>query len=120
MTRRLLPWLVLSGAALLYPLVVSADRSPRFPSRSECVHPARVDGNIDAVFGRFQRRNAADRELRHVLGLGFKGSEVEFDDCGVLKVVVHGVPTLRVGADLVAEACSVGLHLTLEQATSGG
>lgn len=119
MSWRFLPWLIVIGAGLLYPVVVVAGGAPRFPTRSECARPARRDGNIDAVFGRFQTRITADRKLRDVLGLGFKGSVVELDDCGVFRVVVHGVPTLRVGADLVAEARKVGLHVTLEQGSPG-
>jgi hypothetical protein len=115
MRRRFLPWAILAAAALVYPLAVLATGVPRFPSRAECVHPATTDGSIDAVFGRFSTRAAAESELRRVLALGFKGSEVEGDGCGLLKVVVHGIPTLAAGRAFVQEAEHAGAHVSLEQ-----
>ena len=43
------------------------------------------------------------------------GSVIESDGCGRLKVDVHGVPSLAVGRELVAEAAKVGVHATLEE-----
>jgi hypothetical protein len=117
MRRLALPWAIVVGAALFYPLfVLVSSGSPRFPSRAECAPPATDRANIDAVFGRFEAANPAEARLRQVLGAGFKGSVIELDDCGLLKVVVHGVPSVRVGEALRAEAHTVGLALTLEQA----
>ena len=48
--------------------------------------------------------------------MGFKGSQIEPDGCGLLKVAVHGIPTLKVGDEVLTEARSVGLSPTLEQA----
>jgi len=115
MRRRFLPWAILVIAALAYPLAVLATGAPRFPSRAECVHAATTDGSIDAVFGRFRARAAAEAELRHVLSLGFNGSEVENDGCGLLKVVVHGIPTLATGRAFLDEAARAGVHASLEQ-----
>src|SRR5207248_10097558 len=113
--KRLLPWTLVAVAALVYLAAVLTGGLPRFPSRAECVHPAKADGNLEAVFGRFDRRTDAERTLRRVLGVGFKGSMIEADGCGRLKVDVHGVPSLAVGHELVAEAAKVGVHATLEQ-----
>jgi hypothetical protein len=117
MKRRSLPWAILAAAALVYPLAILATGAPRFPSRAECVHPATRDGSIDAVFGRFQTRAAADSELRRVLALGFKGSQIEGDGCGLLKVVVHGIPTLAAGRAFLQEAARAGAPASLEQAS---
>lgn len=115
MRTRILSWTVLLVAALTYPLVVVAGSSPRMPSRAECVHPAKNDGNIEAVFGRFRSNTRAEPVLRHALHVGFKGTEIESDGCGFLKVTLHGIPTLQVGRDFVAEAKTVGFHPQLEQ-----
>jgi len=118
MTRgRLLPWAIVLVAALGYPLLVLAGGAPRFPSAAECVHPARADGDLEVVFGRTDSPTAAATLLDRVLAVGFKGSEVEPDGCGRWKVAVHGIPTLKVGGEVMAEARSVGLHPTLEVVT---
>jgi hypothetical protein len=115
MKRSYVPWAILIAAALVYPLAVVATGAPSFPSRAECVHPATTDGSIDAVFGRYRARTAAEAELRHVLGLGFDGSQIESDGCGLLKVVVHGIPTLATGRAFLQEAARAGVHASLEQ-----
>jgi hypothetical protein len=115
--HRFLPLAILAAAAVAYPVAVLATGAPRFPSRGECVHAATTDGSIDAVFGRFRTRDAAESELRHVLAVGFKGSQVENDGCGLLKVVVHGIPTLAAGRAFVQEAAHAGADATLEQAS---
>lgn len=116
MSRRLLPILLVLAAAIAYPVGVVSGGAPHFPERSECVDLATKDGEIDAVFGRFDKRSIAVAKLRVVLGLGFTGSKIEGDGCGRLKVVVHGIPTLAVGRELAAEARKVGLGVTLERA----
>ena len=113
--RWLLPWAIVLLAAFAYPLAVVVGGGPRFPSRAECVHPARADGDLEVVFGRFESVNDASALLERVLAAGFKGSQTEPDGCGLLKVAVHGIPTLEVGAEVLGEARSVGLSPTLEQ-----
>jgi hypothetical protein len=88
--------------------------SPRFPTRAECIHPAKDGVQLEAVFGRFDLRSDADARLKRVLAAGFKGTKVEPDGCGRLKVDVAGIPSLPVGNDLLAEARKVGLGATLE------
>ena len=113
----LLTWALVLAVALAYPLVVLAwSGLPRFPSRAECVHLAHADGSLEVVFGRFASAADASDRLAFVLRSGFQGSQVEPDGCGLLKVAVHGIPTLKVGAGVVAEGRSVGLRPTLEQA----
>jgi hypothetical protein len=112
--RRTLPAIVVVAAAVAYPLGVLAGGAPRFPTRAECVRPARAGGALDAVFARFDTQSEAEALLRRVLGLGFRGSQVEPDGCGRLKVVLHGIPSVEVGRRFVAEARSVGLAPTLE------
>jgi hypothetical protein len=115
-SRRIAPWALVLAAAIGYPVGVISAGTPHFSERSDCVDLAKKDGEIDAVFGRFDRRADAEARLRVVLGRGFKGSEIEGDGCGRLKVVVHGIPSLAVGRELAAEAQSVGLQVTLEYA----
>jgi hypothetical protein len=114
--RQLAPWALVLVAALAYPLALLSGGSPRFPSHAECVHPAKADGHLEAVFGRFDRETGAEAMLRRALGAGFAGSLIEPDGCGLLKVDVHGVPTLAVGRALVAEAAKVGIRVTVEEA----
>jgi hypothetical protein len=103
------------GAVLLYPAVILAGGSPGFPSRHECVHPAHGPGEVEAVFGRFRERAAAEAMYKHAMQLGFQNLEVGRDACGDVRVVLDGVPSLAVGRDLAAEAARVGLAVTLEQ-----
>lgn len=115
--RRLLPWAAILVAAFVYPLAVIAGGLPRFPSPAECVHPAVAGEQLEAVFGRFDRRDAASAMLKRVLAAGFSGSQVEPDGCGRLKVDVKGVPNVAVGESLAREAQKAGLRATLETAT---
>jgi hypothetical protein len=115
-SRRTLPWLLVAVVALLYPLGVVAGGAPRFPSRHDCVHPARSDENVEAVFGRYSTTAAAEAVRERALHSGFKGVQLEADGCGLFKVTLHGIPSLAVGRDFVAEAEKVGFHPSLEQA----
>jgi hypothetical protein len=112
--RALTPWVVLLVAAVSYPVAILASGSPRFPTRSECVHLAKADGDLEVVFGRSSSPVDASALLERVLHVGFQGSQVEPDGCGLFKVAVHGIPTLKVGNEVVAEAHSVGLRATVE------
>ena len=118
MNRRFVPWLVVLVAALAYPLAVLARGGASFPSAAECVHTAHADGDLEVVFSRVGSPIEAATLLERVLAAGFKGSQVEPDGCGRWKVAVHGIPTLKVGGEVVAEARSVGLHATIEQVVS--
>jgi hypothetical protein len=113
--KRLLPWIVLVTAALAYPLVVVAGGRPHFPTRHECVHPARTDGNIEAVFAHLPTTAAAESLQQRATRAGFQNMEVQPDGCGLFKVTLHGIPTLAVGRDFVREAQSRGFHPILEQ-----
>jgi hypothetical protein len=115
LNRNVVAVALLAAGPLIYPIVTGASGAAHFPTRSECAHPATAVGSLDAVFGRFFLRSAADKKQRRVLELGFKGAEIERDGCGYFKVVVHGVPNLAVGRELVAEARRVGLPVALEQ-----
>jgi hypothetical protein len=108
--------LVLVCGVVVYPAIVLAGGNPHFPRRSECIHAATSgdSDNLVAVFGRFRDRGAASMRQRRVLSLGFKGAELRRDGCGFILVVVHGIPSVAVGRDLLAEARTVGLHPTLE------
>jgi hypothetical protein len=115
--RRLTPLALVLVAVVAYPLAVVAGGGPRFPSPAECVHPARADGDLEVVFGRFDSPTEAATLLSRVLAVGFKGSQIEPDGCGRFKVAVHGIPTLKVGDEVMAEARSVDLRPTLEFVT---
>ena len=110
-------WAAVVVAAVAYPLAVIGGGGPRFPSHAECVHPAKTDGNLEAVFGRFDSTVRAEAVLRHALEVGFKGTRIESDGCGLLEVTLHGIPTLPVGQDFIAEARRVGFNPRLEQGT---
>lgn len=101
-------------AALVYPLTMLTGGTPHFPTRSECVHPPEAGRQLEAVFGRFARQAPAEALLVRVRSRGFKGSMLEGDGCGLLKVDVQGIPNLRVGQSFVAEARAAGFHPTLE------
>ena len=116
MNRRVAAPLVVLVAALAYPVAVLSGGSPRFPTRAECIHPAKEGVPLEAIFGRFDHRPDAEAKLQRVLAAGFKGSKIEPDGCGRLKVDVAGIPNLAVGDDLRAEARKVGIEATLEQA----
>jgi hypothetical protein len=55
-SRRFLPIALVLAAAIAYPVGVVSGGAPQFPERSDCVHLATKDGEIDAVFGRFDKR----------------------------------------------------------------
>jgi len=115
---RFLPWAIVLVVALAYPLVVLAGGGARFPSAAECVHTAHEDGDLEVVFARLGSPTEAAAVLDRVVAAGFKGSQVEPDGCGRWKVAVHGIPTLKVGDEVITEARSVGFHPTLEQVVS--
>jgi hypothetical protein len=112
--RRFVPWVIVLAVALAYPLAVLAGGGPSFPTAADCVHVAHADGDLEVVFGRFDSLTDAAALLNRVVAAGFEGSQVEPDGCGRWKVTVHGIPTLKVGAEVMAEARSVGLNPTLE------
>jgi len=116
--RVAVPVLVVVLAALAYPLAVVAGGAPSFPSRSDCVHTAHHDGNLEVVFGYFDSEAQAQPVLDKALGVGFKGTQIEPDACGRVKVAVHGITTLEVGDQVMAEARKVGFRPTLEQVSS--
>jgi hypothetical protein len=117
MIRGPAPYALVLAAAIGYPVAVIGAGTPHFPKRSDCVHRATENGDIEAVFGRFDRQADAAARLRQVLARGFTGSQIEGDGCGRLKVVVHGIRTLAVGNELLTEIRSVGLDATLEYAS---
>jgi tetrahydromethanopterin S-methyltransferase subunit F len=114
--RRLGPWAVVLGLALVYPLSVIASGAPRFPSRDECVKPALEDGDIEAVFGYFDSVQEATIVRDRALAVGFQGTEIQGNACGLVQVAVGGIPTLVVGREFAEQARSVGFEVTLVQA----
>jgi len=114
---RIAPWLVIAGLVLVYPVVVLATGNPTFPTRDECVRPATEDGDIDAVFGYFDDELAAAAVRDRALEVGFVGTELAWNGCGRVRVVVGGIPSLAVGLEFVEQARGVGFDVTLEQAT---
>jgi len=114
--RRAGPWLLIAALALVYPVVTLATGDPHFPARDDCVHPARMDGDIDAVFGYFDTELEAAGVRDRALAVGFVGTEMEWNGCGRVRVAVGGIPTLAVGQAFADQARGVGLEVTLEQA----
>jgi hypothetical protein len=115
MRRHYVPWLILLAGAFLYPLAVLAEGSPRFPNAGECIHPARGEGEVEAVFGRFRDHRAAEALQKRALAVGFKEIEVVGDGCGFLRVVLDEIPSLAVGRDFAAQARKVGFTVSLER-----
>lgn len=113
---RVVAWVVFVAIALAYPVANLATGSPRFPTRDECVRRATQDGDIDAVFGYFGTDRDAERVLERALEVGFVGTEMATNACGLVRVSVGGIPTLEVGRDFIEQARSVGFEVTLEQA----
>lgn len=114
--RRIVPWAIVVAVAVAYPLVAASGGAPHFPSPGECVRPATVDGDIDAVFGYFDSEREAVLLRDRALEVGFLGTEIQWNGCGRVRVGVGGIPTLDVGRQLAEEAHAVGLEVTLEQA----
>ena len=50
------------------------------------------------------------------LAVGFQGTEIQANTCGVVQVAVGGIPTLEVGRAFAEQARSVGFEVTLVQA----
>jgi hypothetical protein len=112
---RLAPWAIVASA-LAYPLAVLAfSGEPTFPSRAECVHPATRDGDIEAVFGYFESEREAAGARDRALSVGFQGTEVKRNGCGLVRVFVPGIATLEVGREFAEQAQSVGFDVALEQ-----
>lgn len=109
-------WIGAIVVVLAYPFVNLVGGAPRFPTRDECIRPASRDGEIDAVFGYFETEQAA-REVRdRALEIGFAGTELVRNGCGLVRVYVGGIPTLEVGREFVEQAGTVDFDVTLEQA----
>jgi hypothetical protein len=102
-----------------YPVVTLAGGGARFPSRSDCAQRAQAGGPVAVVYGRVDDVDAASALLQRVLAVGFTGTELQFDACGQWAVLLHNVPSIAVGEEIVREAGTVGLHPTLELDTGG-
>jgi hypothetical protein len=115
-------WLVIAIAViplLVYPIVSIAGGGPRFPTRTECVHAA-VDGQpVAVVWGRYDDLSEASEARDRVITVGFVGTEVQPDGCGLWKVELGGVPSVEVANEIVEEAETVDLHPTLELDSDG-
>lgn len=116
---RTLAWAVVAVAALAYPLAVLAGGGPSFPKRADCVGPSATrDGELQLVFGYYDSVVRAEAARARIAEVGYEGAEVVSDGgCGRVKIVVGTYPTLAGARDAVAEANSVGLHPTVEQAS---
>ena len=114
--RRLAPWLVVAGLALAYPIVTLAGGSPDFPTRDGCIRPATSNGEIEAVFGYFESELDAASIRDRALEVGFVGTELDWNGCGLVRVSVGGIPTLEVGRAFAEQAREADLPVTLEQA----
>jgi hypothetical protein len=115
--RRLAPWAILAAVALGYPLAVLAGAgAPSFPTRDDCVLPATGDGDLEAVFGRFDSQWRAGQLRDRALAVGFQGTETKRDACGRVKVYLPGITTLEVGRAFAEQARGAGFEVTLEQA----
>jgi hypothetical protein len=113
--RRAAPWLVVAGLALVYPLVTLATGNPTFPTQEECVRAATAGGEVDAVFGYFDDELEAAELRDRALDVGFEGTELEWDGCGRVRVVLTGIPTLEIGREFAEQARAAGFDVTLEQ-----
>lgn len=99
---------------LAYPALTVAGGAPRFPSRAECVRAAMDGKPVEVVFARSESLAEATDVGDRVIAVGFVGTEVVPDGCGLWKVALDGVPSLEVGREVQEEAESVDFHPTLE------
>jgi hypothetical protein len=104
------------AVGLAYALIALAGGMPAFPSRDDCVRRATDEGEVEAVFGRFESEWKAVERRDQALAVGFEGTEVVRDACGRVKVVLQGIPTIAVGREFAEQARSAGFEVTLEQA----
>lgn len=117
--RRAAPWLAGVALVLAYPIATLATAGgPTFPTRDECARPATSDGEVDAVFGYFEEERAAAKLRDRALAVGFTGTEIAWNGCGRVRVVLTGIPTLEVGREFAEQARGAGFEITLEQSTS--
>jgi hypothetical protein len=100
---------------LAYPLVTIAGGEPRFPSRSECARPAHPgDAEVEVVYGRFASPDAAEELRAKVVAVGFVGTDVAVDACGLWKVRYDSLESFDQGQALAEEARKAGLDARLE------
>jgi hypothetical protein len=116
--RRWMPGLILLLGLVLYPALVVAQGTPRFPHARECIHPAMGEGEVEAVFGRFRDRGEARVVRNRALASGFREIKIVRDGCGFLRVVLDEIPSLAVGRDFAQEARRVGFTVSLERPPS--
>jgi hypothetical protein len=107
---------IVAVAALSYPLVVLARRSPRFPSREECIVEPVPGEPVDLVWGRFDDPVTSADFAAQVVSVGFEGTESLGDGCGRWKVVLEDVPSIEVAREVQEEAATVDLAPTIERA----
>ncbi len=107
--------LLVTAAALAYPLATLAGGGPRFPSVSDCARPPTGNGEIEAVFGSFPSARRATPLRERALRAGFQGVVAERNACGRVEVVLRGIPSLAVGRDFVQEARAAGFQVRLER-----
>jgi hypothetical protein len=118
--NRWLAALIVTVAAVLYPVAVVAHGGPHFPSVRECSVPATHDGNIELVLGTFDSVAHADALLARVRKRGYTHARVELAACGQIKVAQPGYPTLAGVRDAIAEARRRGVTATAEFASGTG
>jgi hypothetical protein len=107
--------LVLVGALLVYPAALLVRGGPTFHTAADCRPAATGEGPIRAVFGRFTTMQEALVLVDRVREVGYKNANAEPDGCGLVRVAVHGVPSIEGGHDLQREAGTVALDPTLER-----
>ena len=89
-----------------------ADRAG-FPVALECrSHP--VEGGLAAVFGHERTRRAALRLRARAEATGFKGLQVQQDNCGDWEVDLYGLKTPAQRHELAKEARRAGLRVVFE------
>ena len=115
---RVFAGLIVAIPLVLYPAVILAGGSPRFPSADDCVRvaPVGTTERVDLVFGRRDSAAAANVLLRQVQHVGYVDAVVELDACGRWKVLYNRIENYQQGASSAAEARGAGLDAQLELA----
>ena len=102
---------------LVYPVALLAQGGPKFPTRAECARPATSDDDgqeLELVFGRFASPAEAQELRDKVVGVGFVGTEVSPDGCGLWKVSNDGIDSFAGGEATAAEARQAGFDPRVE------
>jgi hypothetical protein len=117
--KRVLRWpgaaVFVVAAGLAYAGWYAAAAGFSVEHRIQCAPPVTQDGNIRAVFGRFDSFDSAESVHRLAVERGYRAARIQVDRCGRVAVILEGIPSRKVAEDLRREAATAGFRVTFEQ-----